>query len=225
MEKIVGNKWIPGLSAPFDPIATQLAKELKLTVIVTYGKDFRNLQRLMDGESFKGTVISPYRIDASFYDRDYYKGKKGEYRWSVFNDLVNFYRALIIKIFLKPKNCLDVGCGTGKLVKWLRFLGVDAFGIEISKNALELADKKVKPFLKLGDIIKIPYPDNYFDLVVSFDVLEHLERSKIKKAILETVRVSKKFILHKIYTIENQWISFSFSVFSQNNSNKRIKIK
>ena len=209
MEKIVGNKWIPGLSAPFDPIATQLAKELKLTVIVTHGKDFRNLQRLMDGESFKGTVISPYRIDASFYDRDYYKGKKGEYRWSVFDDLVNFYRALIIKIFLKPKNCLDVGCGTGKLVKWLRFLGVDVFGIEISKDALELADKKIRPFLKLGDVIKIPYPDNYFDLVVSFDVLEHLERSKIKKAILETIRVSKKFILHKIYTIENHWISLT----------------
>jgi len=209
MEKIVGNKWIPGLSAPFDPIATQLAKALKLTVIVTYGKDFRNLQRLMDGESFKGTVISPYRIDASFYDRDYYMGKKGDYRWIIFDDLVNFYRALMIKIFLKPKNCLDVGCGTGKLVKWLRFLGIDAFGIEISKDALELAEKKVKPFLKLGNIVKIPYPENYFDLVVSFDVLEHLERSKIKKAILETIRVSKKFIIHKIYTIENSWISFA----------------
>jgi len=209
MEKIVGNKWIPGLSAPFDPIATQLAKKLKLTVIVTYGKDFRNLQRLMDGQSFKGTVISPYRIDASFYDRDYYKEKKGEYRWNIFHNLVNFYRALIIKIFLKPKNCLDVGCGTGGLVKWLRFFGIDAFGIEISKDALELAEKNIKPFLKIGDIVKIPYPDNYFDLVVTFDVLEHLDRSKIKKAILETIRVSKKFILHKIYTIENKWITFT----------------
>jgi len=209
MEKIVGNKWTPGLSAPFDPIATQLAKKLKLTVIVTNGKDFSNLEKLINGESFKGTVIMPYRIDASFYDRQYYQGKKGEYRFTFFGDLVNFYRALIIKLFLRPKNCLDVGCGTGKLVYWLRFFGVDAFGIEISKDALRLANDKVKPFLKLADITKIPYKSDSFDLVLSYDVLEHLERSKIKKAVRETVRVSKKYILHKIYTQENTWINLT----------------
>jgi len=209
MEKIVGNKWTPGLSAPFDPIATQLAKSLKLTVITTDGKDFRNLEKIMNGESFKGTVIMPYRIDASFYDRDYYKGKKGEYRFNLLNDVVNFYRALIIKIFLKPKNCLDVGCGTGRLVYWLKFFGIEAFGIDISNEALKLADKKIKPFLKTADITKIPYADNSFDLVLTYDVLEHIERSKIKKAIKETIRVSKKYILHKIYTQENHWISFT----------------
>jgi len=209
MEKIVGDRWTPGLSTPFDPIATKLAKNLKLTVITTNGTDFRNLERLMDGDSFKGTVIMPYRIDASFYDRAYYKGKKGEYRFNIFDDLTNFYRALMIKIFLKPKNALDVGCGTGKLVFWLRFFGIDAFGIEISKDALELADKKIKPFLKSGDITKIPYAENNFDLVLTYDVLEHIERSKIKKAISETIRVSKRYIFHKIYTQENQWINLT----------------
>jgi uridylate kinase, putative len=209
MEKIVGDKWTPGLSAPFDPIATQLAKNLKLTVITTNGKDFRNLERLMDGDNFKGTVIMPYRIDAAFYDREYYKGKKGEYRFNILDNLTNFYRALIIKIFLKPKNALDVGCGTGRLVYWLRFLGVDAFGIEISQDALELADKKIEPFLKVGDMTKIPYPEGSFDLVLSYDVLEHIERSKIKKAVSETIRVAKKYIFHKIYTQENHWISLT----------------
>ena len=228
MEKLMNallkeKKWMPGLSAPFDPIATRLAKELKLTVILTNGKDFRNLERLMSGDGFKGTVIMPYRIDAAFYDRNYYKGKKGEYRLKIFDDLTNFYRALMLKIFLKPKNVLDVGCGTGRLVYWLRFLGVDAFGIEISQDALELADKKIKPFLKVGDMTKIPYPEGSFDLVLSYDVLEHIERSKIKKAVSETIRVSKKYIFHKIYTQENHWINLThgedfshISVFSKN---------
>lgn len=214
-ETLVGDKWIPGINAPFDPIATQLAKKLGLTVIVTNGKSFSNLEKILEGEEFRGTIITPFRIDASFYDREYYEGGKGEYRLActqsffgnLFQNLVNFYRALSIKIFLNPKNCLDVGCGNGRLVYYLRKLGIDAFGVEISKYALETAPKELKPYLKCGDIVKIPYQDNSFDLVLTFDVLEHIERSKLKKAVEETIRVSRKWILHKIYTIENHWIN------------------
>ena len=117
-----------------------------------------------------------------------------------------WYRALLIRVFLNPKNCLDVGCGTGELVRTLRQSGIDAYGVEISDQALELADKSIQPYLKKGDITKLPYKKDQFDLVLTFDVLEHVERSKIKIAIDETIRVSSKFILHKIYTRENAWI-------------------
>ncbi len=215
MESIVGTEWKPGTNAPFDPVAAQLAKKLGLTVIVTNGHDFRNLDKILEGDAFKGTVIMPFKIDASFYDRDYYTGKKGEYKYGyskpligrVIQHLANFYRAAIIKLTLKPKSCLDVGCGTGLLVKYLRKFGVDAYGVEISSHALELADEEVKPFLYKGDILKLPFEDNKFDLVITFDVLEHLERSKIKKAVQETIRVSNKYVLHKIYTTENLWIT------------------
>lgn len=215
-ENLVGDKWIPGINAPFDPVATQLAKKLGLTVIVANGKNFLNLEKILNGEEFKGTVITPFKIDASFYDRDYFEGKKGEYSFpypqsflkNFLQNLINLYRALSIKIFLNPRNCLDVGCGTGKLVYYLRKLGIDAYGIEISKYALEIASKEIKPYLRYGDIIKIPYKNNTFDLVVTFDVLEHIERSKLKKAVEETIRVSRKWILHKIYTTENHWIKF-----------------
>ncbi len=59
MEKIVGSKWTPGLNKPFDPVATQLAKKLNLTVIVTNGKDFENLANIIEGRDFKGTLIGP----------------------------------------------------------------------------------------------------------------------------------------------------------------------
>lgn len=214
-EHLVGNKWTPGINAPFDPVAAQLAKKIGLTVIITNGKNFNNLENILSGDSFQGTVITPFKIDASFYDREYYERKKGEYPFSytesfvgnLIQNIVNLYRALSIKIFLNPKNCLDVGCGTGRLVHCLRRLGVEAYGIEISKYALQTATKEVKPYLKYGDITKIPYDDNNFDLVLTFDVVEHVERSKLKKALEETVRVSRKWILHKIYTVENHWIT------------------
>lgn len=59
MEKIVGNKWTPGLNMPFDPIATKLAKKLGLTVVIVNGKKFDNLTRFINRESFQGTVIKP----------------------------------------------------------------------------------------------------------------------------------------------------------------------
>lgn len=214
MEELVGLEWKPGIHAPFDPVAAQLAKRLHLTVIVTNGEDFKNLEKIIEGENFKGTVILPFKLDASFYDREYYMGKKGGFVYKrskslwgrISKFLSNYYKALTIKFFLKPKTVLDVGCGTGQLVKQLRVLGIDAYGVEISKDALEMADSDIKPFLKKGDIIDIPYKNNEFDLVMTFDVLEHVERAKIRRAIEETIRVSKKYIFHKVYTRENLWI-------------------
>ncbi len=57
MEKIAGDTWTPGLNMPFDPIATKLAKKLNLTVSIANGKDFDNLDRIIEGKTFKGTVI------------------------------------------------------------------------------------------------------------------------------------------------------------------------
>lgn len=216
LESIVGDKWVPGLNTPFDPIATQLAKKLNLTVIITNGKDFNNLQNIFEGKKFKGTVVTPFKVDASYYNREYYLKKTG-IKFVVkegiidrlIKKIVSWYRALVIKLYLNPKTVLDVGCGTGELVRVLRKLGIEAYGLEISKEAISLAKEDVKPYLKLGDIVNISYPENHFDLVISFDVLERLEREKIEKAIKETIRVSKKHILHKIYTIENLWITLT----------------
>lgn len=214
MEKLVGTEWQPGINAPFDPLATQYAKKLNLTVIITNGHNFNNLDKILSGEKFKGTVVVPFDINPGFYDKEYYFGKKGEYKRyltpvlrRLLTSVVETYRAWLIKLFLKPKKLLDVGCGTGTLVKKLRRLGVDAYGLEISDYALQSADDDIKPFLIKGSINKLPFEDNSFDTVISFDVLEHIERTNIKSAVKETIRVASKNILHKIYTTDNLWIT------------------
>jgi len=55
--KIVGNKWDPGLNAPFDPVASQKAQRLGLKVIIMYGKNIINLKNYFDEKKFIGTVI------------------------------------------------------------------------------------------------------------------------------------------------------------------------
>jgi len=55
--KIVGNKWCPGLNAPFDPVASRHAEKLGLKVIITNGKDINNLKKIFNNKKFKGTTI------------------------------------------------------------------------------------------------------------------------------------------------------------------------
>lgn len=58
MKELVGDKWLPGHNSPFDPIATKLATSLKLTVVIANGNDMENIQKIINGKEFKGTVIS-----------------------------------------------------------------------------------------------------------------------------------------------------------------------
>ena len=55
--KIVGKAWRPGLNAPFDPMAARLAKKIKVKVIVCDGHNLKNLDNILEGKKFIGTVI------------------------------------------------------------------------------------------------------------------------------------------------------------------------
>ena len=57
--KIVGDKWTPGLNMPFDPIASKLAEEHKLEVLVANGANIENIKAILDGQPFVGTRIIP----------------------------------------------------------------------------------------------------------------------------------------------------------------------
>ena len=57
MREIVGDDWIPGMHAPFDPIAAKKAQELGIKVVIMKGTDFENLGNYFGGREFLGTVI------------------------------------------------------------------------------------------------------------------------------------------------------------------------
>ena len=56
-ENMIDRKWSPGINIPFDPVATKMAKDINCTVYII-GKDLNNLNSLLEGQDFKGTVIS-----------------------------------------------------------------------------------------------------------------------------------------------------------------------
>jgi GT2 family glycosyltransferase/acetyltransferase-like isoleucine patch superfamily enzyme/2-polyprenyl-3-methyl-5-hydroxy-6-metoxy-1,4-benzoquinol methylase/Flp pilus assembly protein TadD/glycosyltransferase involved in cell wall biosynthesis len=75
------------------------------------------------------------------------------------------------------KQVLDVACGTGYGSDLLANTAHAVTGGDISSQAVEYSQKHYRrDNLKYEtmDIRKIPYPENYFDVVVSFETLEHI---------------------------------------------------
>ena len=105
----------------------------------------------------------------------------------------------IAKLF-KRKNArkvLDLGCGTGRHLIYFAKKGFDVYGIDIAEEGIKIARKwlkgeKLKAKLKTGSIYKkLPYKSNFFDAVVSVQVLQHGKLNQIKKGIEEIERVLK----------------------------------
>jgi ubiquinone/menaquinone biosynthesis C-methylase UbiE len=77
--------------------------------------------------------------------------------------------------YVKGGKILDVGCGTGDTLVLLKKLEWDTYGIDMDKNAISIGVKRRLRNLKLGtykDLAK--YPDNYFDAIRLYHVIEHL---------------------------------------------------
>jgi uridylate kinase len=54
---LIPTEWNPGLSSPFDPIASKMAEEEGIEVIIMNGKPIDNLAKCLNGEKFLGTTI------------------------------------------------------------------------------------------------------------------------------------------------------------------------
>lgn len=55
--KLIPEKWGPGLSSPFDPIAAKEAQAKNIEVACIDGGNLSSLQKYLDGEAFTGTKI------------------------------------------------------------------------------------------------------------------------------------------------------------------------
>lgn len=83
---------------------------------------------------------------------------------------------------------LDAGCGTGGMLSALTRYGT-ATGLDLSRDALRFARKRNDAALTRGSVTNLPFTDDSFDLVTSFDVLYHLSVRDDVEALREIARV------------------------------------
>lgn len=73
-----------------------------------------------------------------------------------------------------PGRLLDVGCYTGVFPLLAQRAGWDAYGIEPSAWAAGIAEKRLPQKIQTGYLAQASWPEASFDVVTSWDVIEHV---------------------------------------------------
>jgi ubiquinone/menaquinone biosynthesis C-methylase UbiE len=80
--------------------------------------------------------------------------------------------------YVTGKQVLDVACGSGLGSALLAKTAARVFGVDINQKTITYAQKQYqdKPNLtfQVGETTKLPFQDNVFDVIVSFETIEHL---------------------------------------------------
>lgn len=100
-----------------------------------------------------------------------------------------------LNIRLKGKKVLNIGSGIGSFDIEMQRYGADMHGVEPDSLEYEIAaeriqNKGLKQNIKRAVGERLPFPDRTFDLVASFQVMEHVKDPG--EVIKEAVRVTKR---------------------------------
>lgn len=146
--------------------------------------------------------------EGHFYDSDYFErgiatGKScyENYRWMP-ELTISMAMALIDYLDIEPfHKVLDYGCAKGYLVKALRLLRRQAWGVDVSTYALNEADSDVRGYCALSKpdfsaaypIASYSFP-SFFDYCIAKDVFEHIEE-KVLRNILNKMPSRLMFVV------------------------------
>jgi len=101
------------------------------------------------------------------------------------------------KHFFKPKTVLEFGAGLGPRTLTMNELGMNAMGVELSQYAVDHQFENAN--VVQGDVLD--WKGEKADLVVAYDILEHLEYGDLRKAIENLKAHTNKYVLVSVPVI------------------------
>jgi 2-polyprenyl-3-methyl-5-hydroxy-6-metoxy-1,4-benzoquinol methylase/GT2 family glycosyltransferase/ADP-heptose:LPS heptosyltransferase len=107
----------------------------------------------------------------------------------------HWHRYMYATQFVSGKKVLDIACGEGYGSDYLSNFASEVVGVDISNEAVDFAKKKYTKsnvsFLQ-GSAAQIPVDgENVFDVIVSFETIEHISESDQANFLREAVRLLK----------------------------------
>ncbi len=121
--------------------------------------------------------MPPHRDVAAFDQRAL--GYEQGWRGRMHHDIADRAVQLALSVHAEPQRVLDVGCGTGYLLRMLarrcpdasELSGIDAAPAMIATAGKAADDQRLR--FTVGTAERLPYPDDAFDLVVSTTSFDH----------------------------------------------------
>lgn len=97
---------------------------------------------------------------------------------------------------LDIERAIEVGCNVGWNLRYLRGCGIEAWGVEPQRYAIEKA-RRADPSLTIvpGTAFDLPFADGRFDLAFTSGVLIHIGPDDLPRAIDELYRVTKRYLI------------------------------
>ena len=128
--------------------------------------------------------------------------------WGNYETNLHFLR--LVQLPPPPLRILEIGCGKGAILENLRVAGYQCHGIDIDPDALsECRETHPNISVGLGSGESLPFEGNRFDVVLSFDVFEHIRDSD--RHIAEVRRVLDVRGQYLLQT-PNKWTNIPFEV-------------
>jgi SAM-dependent methyltransferase len=129
--------------------------------------------------------------------------------WTEVEGYGDAFEEALLEIRGIPEKVLDVATGTGYVARRLKrlFPSAEVTGIDISGEMVAVAKHDavadaVDVNFRVGDAAELPYPDNYFDLVVLQNSIPHTDE------MMRVLVPGGKAIL--IISIGGPWVSFAW---------------
>jgi ubiquinone/menaquinone biosynthesis C-methylase UbiE len=86
-------------------------------------------------------------------------------------------------VSLENRRILDIGCGLGMYISQFRQFSDQVYGVDIDAEKIAQASRSL-PNLSVSPAEKLPFPDEYFDVILLNEVIEHVndDRQSIREA-------------------------------------------
>lgn len=95
---------------------------------------------------------------------------------------------------------LDVGCGSGILVREFLKKGFDAYGVNVSSAAAGRCNRFAQGRFFSASILALPFSNDSFDTLISIDGLEYLDVRDVLRALQEMHRVCRRSLFLRVTT-------------------------
>ncbi len=114
---------------------------------------------------------------------------------------------------LSAVSMIEIGCGNGSVLQFLKSKGVDIEGGDLFLEALQFCRKRVDVPLYQLDARNTPFADEQYDVVGLFDVIEHIDDDEA--VLKETYRICKSGGRVILTVPANRWLWSYFDVMSR----------